>query len=124
MRVTVTVDDKDLVVVGDRGADNQRDTPIAPSSEWLIASVEPLSPRECEILRLVAAGLPYKHIGQIIGVSDPTVRTHVSNIASKVGLRSANALISWGWMVGLVNPSDIRKVWQEMAPHLVRKEVV
>ncbi len=49
-------------------------------------TTEPLTDREVEILRLVAEGLTNHDIAQKLVVSERTVRTHVSNILSKLHL--------------------------------------
>jgi DNA-binding NarL/FixJ family response regulator len=49
---------------------------------------EPLTDREKEVLRLVAAGLPNKAIAAQLGITERTARTHVSNILGKLGLAS------------------------------------
>jgi two-component system NarL family response regulator len=45
-----------------------------------------LSPRELEVLRHVANGKSNKRIADALGLSEATVRTHVSNILSKLGV--------------------------------------
>ncbi len=47
---------------------------------------DPLTEREVEVLRLVAQGQGNQDIAQKLHISDPTVRTHVSNIMSKLYL--------------------------------------
>ena len=47
---------------------------------------DPLTEREAEVLRLVAQGLSNQDIAGKLNISDPTVRTHVSNIMSKLHL--------------------------------------
>jgi DNA-binding NarL/FixJ family response regulator len=49
---------------------------------------EPLTPREIEVLELLAEGLPNKAIAARLGISDQTVKFHVSSISGK--LRAAN----------------------------------
>jgi DNA-binding CsgD family transcriptional regulator len=49
---------------------------------------EPLTPREIEVLELLAEGLPNKAIAGRLGISDQTVKFHVSSISGK--LRAAN----------------------------------
>lgn len=44
-----------------------------------------LTPREIDVLRLVAGGRSNKRIADELGLSEATVRTHVSNILSKLG---------------------------------------
>ncbi len=47
-----------------------------------------LTPRELEVLRLVAKGLSYKQIAERLVLSPRTVGTHVSHILAKLGVRS------------------------------------
>jgi DNA-binding NarL/FixJ family response regulator len=49
---------------------------------------ESLSPREREVLRLMADGIGSRQIGQRLGISYATVRTHVRSIGSKLGTKS------------------------------------
>ena len=44
-----------------------------------------LSPREVEVLRLAAGGHSNKRIAALLGLSEATVRTHISNILAKMG---------------------------------------
>jgi DNA-binding NarL/FixJ family response regulator len=50
--------------------------------------LEPLTPREIEVLELLAEGLPNKAIASRLGISDQTVKFHVSSISGK--LNAAN----------------------------------
>ena len=49
---------------------------------------EELSPREREVLDLLASGYIYKEIGDQLGISPETVRTYVKNICEKMHVRS------------------------------------
>ena len=57
--------------------------PVATTAE-----VEGLSPREREILELVAAGLPNKQIASRVGLTDGTVRWHLRHVYNKLHVRS------------------------------------
>ena len=46
---------------------------------------EPLTPRELEVLELLAEGLPNKAIAGRLGISDQTVKFHVASISGKLG---------------------------------------
>lgn len=52
------------------------------------AEVEDLSPREREILELLAQGFPNKAIADRVGVSDGTVRWHLRHVYNKLHVRS------------------------------------
>jgi DNA-binding NarL/FixJ family response regulator len=43
--------------------------------------IRPLTPRQAEVVRLVARGFPYKRIALALGMSERTARQHVSAIA-------------------------------------------
>jgi LuxR family maltose regulon positive regulatory protein len=49
---------------------------------------EPLSPREVEVLRLLADGASNRRIAEMLTLSPLTVKRHVSNIFVKLGVRS------------------------------------
>ena len=51
------------------------------------ALAEPLTEREREILRLIAAGMNNREIGKALFVAEGTVKNHTSNILSKLGVR-------------------------------------
>jgi DNA-binding NarL/FixJ family response regulator len=57
--------------------------PVATTAE-----VEGLSPREREILELLAAGLPNKQIAARVGLTDGTVRWHLRHVYHKLHVRS------------------------------------
>jgi DNA-binding NarL/FixJ family response regulator len=47
--------------------------------------VEPLTPRELDVLHVMAEGLPNKAIADRLGISDQTVKFHVASICGKLG---------------------------------------
>jgi DNA-binding NarL/FixJ family response regulator len=65
-------------------------------------SPEALSPRETEVLRLVAAGRANKEIGRKLGIGEKTVKTHVSRILGKLGVRSRTQAALYAGRVGLI----------------------
>ena len=52
-----------------------------------------LSPRELEILTLVAGGMSYRQVGKCLGISLSTVKFHLNNILSKLGVETRNEAI-------------------------------
>jgi len=52
----------------------------------LTPPVEPLTPRELEVLNLLAEGLPNKAIAARLQISDQTVKFHVASICGKLGV--------------------------------------
>lgn len=57
---------------------------------------EPLSPRECEVLRALSTGKSNKEIGVLLNLAEGTVKNHLSNIFGKLGVldRTQAALIA------------------------------
>ena len=47
--------------------------------------IDPLTPREVQVLELLAEGLPNKAIADRLNISDQTVKFHVSSISTKLG---------------------------------------
>ena len=61
-----------------------------------------LSPRELEVLRLVASGKTNKVIAKQLFLSEKTVDRHVSNIFAKVNVASRAAATAFAYQHGLV----------------------
>jgi NarL family two-component system response regulator LiaR len=66
-------------------------------------TTDPLTEREAEVLRLVAQGLSNQDIARKLNISDPTVRTHVSNILSKLHLATRIQAALYALREGLVS---------------------
>jgi DNA-binding NarL/FixJ family response regulator len=64
--------------------------------------VAPLSRRECEVIRLVAAGRTNREIAGELSISEHTVARHVQNILVKLGLPSRAAATAYAYEHGLV----------------------
>ena len=63
---------------------------------------DPLTERETEILRLMAGGFSNKEIANSLRVAEGTVKNHVSNILSKLGVRDRTRAVLKAFELGLV----------------------
>ncbi|MCD4684332.1 MAG: response regulator transcription factor [Anaerolineae bacterium] len=74
----------------------------------LRASSSPaLTPRESEVLELVARGLTNRRIGAILQISEHTVRNHLCNIYAKLNLKNRLQVAVYSVTRGLVNLDDM-----------------
>jgi DNA-binding NarL/FixJ family response regulator len=61
-----------------------------------------LTPREVDVLRLIAEGLSNQEIAGRLSISEATIKTHVNNIFSKAGLRDRAQAVRYAFDNGLV----------------------
>jgi len=73
-------------------------------------SPEKLTPRETEVLRLLARGLSNKEIGANLVIGEKTVKTHVSSILSKLGMPSRTQAALYAVHIGLVSDREFGQV--------------
>lgn len=66
------------------------------------AQVEALTPREMEVLQLLAAGLPNKTIANRLSITDHTVKFHVNAIMTKLGVQSRTEAVVRATKLGLI----------------------
>ncbi len=75
---------------------------LPPKDLTASALAEPLTPRELEVLQLVAEGLPNKAIARQLDISDHTVKFHVNAILSKLGAQSRTEAVVRANRLGLI----------------------
>lgn len=74
--------------------------PAAPVGED--AAVEPLSPRELDVLRRMAEGLSNKQIARDLDISEHTVKFHVNAVLGKLGAQSRTEAVVRATRAGLI----------------------
>lgn len=101
---------EDLLAGLRRASEGQ--SPLSPAvARFLIDQFRPpppgqaLSLREAEILRRVAAGLLYKEIADVLGISPHTVHNHVKNIYAKLHAANREEAMRAAMRLGLVGGS-------------------
>jgi DNA-binding NarL/FixJ family response regulator len=76
--------------------------PALRDADDLPPEVGPLTPREREVLALLAEGLPNKLVADRLGVSERTAKYHVAQILAKLGAHSRTEAVLRGARLGLV----------------------
>ncbi len=77
-----------------------RRAPAQP--DWL----DELTPPEREVVLLVAKGLSNLEVGERLFLSDATVKTHLTSVLRKLGLRDRTQLVVLAYERGLVTPGS------------------
>lgn len=65
--------------------------------------LDTLSPRQREVLRLIALGRTTKQIAQELGISVKTVETHRAQLMERLGIRDVAGLVRYAILVGLID---------------------
>ena len=65
-----------------------------------------LTPREKEILQVMARGLSNDDIAEELHLAESTIRKHATNIYRKLGVDSAREAIAWAWQNGIMSSTE------------------
>ena len=77
---------------------------LTARSERRSGGAEDLSPREREVLALVAAGLPNKLIARRLDISEKTVKAHLTRVFQQIGVTDRTQAALWAERQGLTAP--------------------
>ena len=84
------------------------DAQRALMDEWLVKGSpepdDPLTPRELEVVKLIAEAFTNRQIAETLKLSEKTVESHRANVFSKLGMRDRVELVRYAIRRGLVEP--------------------
>ncbi|MDQ3691039.1 MAG: response regulator transcription factor [Chloroflexota bacterium] len=73
------------------------------------ARLDELTPREREVLLLIARGLSNREIAATMVVEESTIRTHVKRVLSKLNLRDRVQVVIFAYEIGVSRPESIAR---------------
>ena len=68
-----------------------------------------LTERETEVLRFLATGKSNSELAAHLFVGEGTIKTHVSNVLTKLGLRDRMQAVIFAYESGLIEPGELRE---------------
>jgi DNA-binding NarL/FixJ family response regulator len=75
----------------------------APLAEPGADQAHGLSPRELDVLVLLAEGMENKQVARALGISEATVKTHIKSIFERLGVRSRAEAVAVGMRTGIID---------------------
>jgi DNA-binding NarL/FixJ family response regulator len=75
--------------------------PVAAAATPTAPPLEELTPREVDVVRLVAQGLSNRQIARQLFVGEATVKTHLNHVLAKLDVEGRPGLVAWAWRSGL-----------------------
>ncbi len=70
------------------------------------SEMESLTPREREVVNLIARGFKYREVSQELGISQKTLETHMKHVFDKLGVASRSEVTRMAFETGFLQPGD------------------
>jgi len=83
---------------------NERERPDTPNPTASTSQPDDLTPREIEVLALIAEGLTNTEIADRLFVSPTTVKSHINHLFTKASLRDRTQAVNYAYRTGIARP--------------------